>query len=178
MATQRKVRTYATYGNVAYKVENTAPARERRREVEQPRRPRVRPRERVATRPQVQVRAQSAVAPFTIVGFVAAIACALLLVVCSAQLAMVNAETVELRSTLSELQDEKKTLMAQYEKTFDLTALEQQLTADGSMVEAGAGQTVYLDLSQDDSVVYYQEAREGVSGLIRQIEEFLSGMLS
>ena len=49
MATQRKVRQYATYGNVAYKVDNTAPARERRREVEQPRRPRVRPRERVAT---------------------------------------------------------------------------------------------------------------------------------
>lgn len=46
------------------------------------------------------------------------------------------------------------------------------------MVEAGAGQTVYLDLSQGDSVVYYEEAREGVSGLIRQIEEFLSGMLS
>ena len=50
MATQRKVRQYATYGNVAYKVDNTAPARERRREVEQPRRPRVKPRERVATR--------------------------------------------------------------------------------------------------------------------------------
>ena len=151
--------------------------RERKR-VEQPRRPRVQPRERVASRPQVQVRAQSAVAPFAIVGFVAAIACALLLVMGSAQLATVNAETVELRSTLSQLQDEKKTLMAQYEKTFDLTALEQQLTADGSMVEAGAGQTVYLDLSQGDSVVYYEEARQGVSGLIRQIEEFLSGILS
>ena len=45
-------------------------------------------------------------------------------------------------------------------------------------MEAGAGQTVYLDLSQGDSVVYYEEARQGVSGLIRQIEEFLSGILS
>lgn len=177
MATQRRVRQYATYGNVAYKADGAAQTRERKR-VEQPRRPRVQPRERVASRPQVQVRAQSAVAPFAIVGFVAAIACALLLVMGSAQLAAVNAETVELRSTLSQLQDEKKTLMAQYEKTFDLTALEQQLTADGSMVEAGAGQTVYLDLSQGDSVVYYEEARQGVSGLIRQIEEFLSGILS
>ena len=177
MATQRKGRPYATDGNVAYKVDNRAQTRERRR-AEQPRRPRVQPRERVASRPQVEVRQQSAVAPFTIVGFVAVIACALFLVMSSAQLAMVNAETVELRSTLSELQDEKKTLMAQYEKTFDLTALEQQLTADGSMVEAGAGQTVYLDLSQGDSVVYYEEARQGISGLVRQIEEFLSGMLS
>ena len=177
MATQRKVRQYATYGNVAYKVDSAAQPKERRR-AQQPRRPRVQPRERVATRPQVQVRAQSAVAPFTIVGFVAAIACAFLLVMGSAQLAAVNAQTVELRSTLSDLQEEKKTLMAQYEKTFDLTALERQLTADGSMVEAGAGQTVYLDLSQGDSVVYYEEARQGVSGLIRQIEEFLSGVLS
>ena len=177
MATRRKTRSYATYGNVAYKVDSSAQPRERRRG-EQPRRPRVQPRERVASRPQVEVRQQGAVAPFAIVGFMAVIACALLLVMASAQLAAVNAETVELRSTLSELQDEKKTLMAQYEKTFDLTALEQQLTADGSMVEAGAGQTVYLDLSQGDSVVYYEEARRGVSGLVRQIEEFLSGMLS
>ena len=29
MATQRKVRTYATYCNEAYKADNTAPARER-----------------------------------------------------------------------------------------------------------------------------------------------------
>lgn len=177
MATQRRARSYATYGNVAYKVDSSAPVRERRRP-EQPRRPRVQPRERVASRPRVAVRQQSAVAPFTIVGFLAVIACAFLLVMSSAQLAMVNAETVELRSTLSQLQDEKKTLMAQYEKTFDLAALEQQFTADGSMVEAGAGQTVYLDLSQGDSVVYYEEARQGISGLVRQIEEFLSGMLS
>ena len=108
MATQRRVRQYATYGNVAYKVDGAAQTRERKR-VEQPRRPRVQPRERVASRPQVQVRAQSAVAPFAIVGFVAAIACALLLVMGSAQLATVNAETVELRSTLSQLQDEKNT---------------------------------------------------------------------
>lgn len=177
MASQRKVRQYTTYGNVAYKVDSAAQPKPRRR-VEQPHRPRVQPRERVATRPQVQVRAQSAVAPFAIAGFVAVLACALLLVMFSAQLATINAQTVELRSTLSELQEENKTLMAQYEKTFDLSALEQQLTADGSMVEAGAGQTVYLDLSQGDSVVYYEEAREGVSGLIRQIEEFLSGILS
>lgn len=177
MANQRRARQYATYGNVAYKADSAAQTRERKR-AEQPHRPRVQPRERVVSRPKVQVRVQSAVAPFAIVGFVAVIACALLLVMGSAQLATVNAETVELRSTLSQLQDEKKTLMAQYEKTFDLTALEQQLTADGSMVEAGAGQTVYLDLSQGDSVVYYEEARQGVSGLVRQIEEFLSGILS
>ena len=181
MAAQRKARQYSTYGNVAYKLDtvgNTARAPQRKAAPQRVNRPRVQPRERVATRPQVEVRRQSAVSPFAIVGLMAAVACALLLVMSSAQLSMVNAETVELRSTLSDLQDQEKMLLAQYEQTFDLAAIEAQLTADGSMVKAGAGQTVYLDLSQGDSVVYYEQAREGLSGLIRQIEEFFSGILA
>lgn len=180
MATERRTRRYTTYGNVAYQPETVeAPVRNPSRgRPERVRRPRVQPRERVATRPQVEVRRQSAVSPFAIVGILAVAFCALLLVMGSAQLSVINSETVELRNTLSELQDEEKVLLAQYEQTFDLTALEAQLTADGSMVKAGAGQIVYLDLSQGDSVVYYEEARQGLSGLIRRAEEFLSGMLS
>lgn len=185
MAAERRNRRYATYGSVAYQPEYeqvAAPARRSaqrpRREEEQVRRPRVQPRTQTVTRPSIEVRQQSAVAPFAIVGFVAVVLCALMLVVTSAQLAMVNDETVELRSNLSELQDEEKRLMAQYELAFDLAEVERQLTADGSMVKAGSGQTVYLDLSEGDNVVYYEAAEQGWSGVIRQIEQFLADLLS
>lgn len=181
MATERKTRRYDTYGSVAYQPEyeygTAAPAR-RSRQPQRVERPRVQPREQVAVRPQVEVRTQSAVAPFAIIGFAAVALCALLLVMSSARLAMVNDETVTLRSTLSDLQSEEKVLQAQYELAYDLSAIEAALTADGSMVKASSGQVVYLDLFEGDNVVYYEAAERGLSGLIRQAEQFLAGKLS
>ncbi len=179
-STQRRQRRYDTYGSVAYQPQ-PAPEATRsgaRREAQPVRRPRVQPRTRPVSRPQVEVRPQGAVAPFAILGFLAVAVCALLVVMTSARLAMVRDETVDLRSTLSELQDEERTLRTQYELAFDLAAIEEQLTANGSMVQASPSQTVYLDLSGQDNVVYYEAAQQGLSGLIRRTEEFLSGLLS
>ena len=181
MATERRTRRYETYGSVAYQPEyergSAAPAR-RAREPERVRRPRVQPRTQTVARPSVEVRPQGAVAPFAIVGFLAVAVCALLLVMTSAQLAMVNDEMVTLKSTLADLQDEEKVLQAKYELAYDLAAIEAELTADGSMVKASSGSTVYLDLSGGDNVVYYEGAEQGLSGLVRQAEQFLTGLLS
>ncbi len=185
MATERRTRQYTTYGNVAYQPEferSAAPSRSRvqrpRREEERTQRPRVQPRPQTVARPNVEVRSQGAIAPFAIIGFAAVILCALLLVMTSARLAMVKDETVELRSTLAELKTEEKTLQAEYELVFDLAAIEQQFTADGSMVRPGAGQTVYLDLSDGDQVIYYDNGGGGLSGLLRQVGDFFGGILS
>ena len=181
MANERRTRRYDTYGSMAYQPEyqrgTAAPARRAQEPVRQPR-PRVQPRTRTAVRPQVEVRRQSAVAPLAIIGFVAVALCALLLVMTSAQLAMANDEIVDLKATLSELQSEEKVLQAKYELAFDLNAIEAQMISDGSMVKAASGQTVYLDMSEGDNVVYYEAAEQGISGLIRQVEQFLSDLLA
>ncbi len=181
MANERRTRRYETYGSVAYQPEyqrgTAAPAR-RARQPERVERPRVQPREKVAARPQVEVRTQGAVAPFAIIGFVVVALCALLLVMTSAELAMTNDEIVDLNAALSDLQSEEKVLQAQYELAFDLTAIEEQLLSDGSMVKASSGHTYYLDLSEGDNVVYYEAAEQGLSGLVRQVEQFLAGLLS
>lgn len=181
MAAERKTRRYDTYGSLAYQPEyehgTAAPAR-RGQEPERVRRPRVQPRTRVAARPSVAVRPQSAIAPFAIIGFAAVALCALLLVMTTARLAMVHDETVGLKSSLSDLQGEEKVLLAQYELAYDLAAIESSFTANGAMVKASAGHTVYLDMSQGDSVTYYEAAEQGIPGLIRQAEQFLAGLLS
>ncbi len=181
MANERRTRRYDTYGSLAYQPEyqrgTAAPARRAHEPVRQPR-PRVQPRTKTAARPQVEVRAQGAVAPFAIIGFMAVALCALLLVMTSARLAMTNDEIVDLNSALSELQSEEKILQAKYELAFDLNAIEAQMISDGSMVKATSGQTVYLDMSEGDNVVYYEAAEQGISGLIRQVEQFLSNLLS
>ena len=183
----QNTRRYRTYGSVAYQPEfeqepvrapsrRTAAAPARR--PEPVRRPQIQPRRRQATRPDVQVRTQTAVSLVAVVGFFAVLACALLLVISSAQLAMVNNDIVDLRATLSDLQDEGQTLQARYELEFDLEAIEQEFLSNGSMVRASVGQTVYLDLSGGDSVVYYEGSENGLSALFQRGERFLAGLLS
>lgn len=193
MAEQRRSRDntkrYRTYGSVAYQPEveqepAQTPSRRdrihgntvRRRSPEY--RPRITPRKRPVTRPEVQVRAQSAVAPFAVVGIFSVLVCTLLLVMSMAQLAVANNEIVDLREDLADLQEEGQTLQAKYELVFDLDAIEKMFLSNGTMVRAGAGQTVYLDLSEPDSVVYYDGAGEGLSAMLQRAEQYFAGLLS
>ena len=191
MATQRRngTRRYRTSGNVAYQPEFE---QERVREssrggqvrgdtVRRPeprRRPQPQPRRRPAARPSIQVRPQGAVASFTVVGLFAVLACTLLLVVNCARLAVANNSIVELRGDLAQLQDENRVLQARYELLFDVEEIERQFLSDGSMVRSSPGQTVYLDLSGGDSVVYYEGAGSGLSALLQRAEQFFAGLLS
>lgn len=185
---KRSTRRYRTYGNVAYKPEfEQEPVRRSRRDQmnaapvrrqEPQRRPKPRPRRRPAVRPSVQVRTQTAVSPFAVVGMFSVLACTLLLVVSCARLAVVNNDIVEMRAELSDLQDENRTLQAKYELVYDLEAIEAQFLSDGTMVRPNAGQTVYLDLSEGDSVVYYDGAESGLSGILQRWERFFADLLS
>lgn len=186
MAEQRRnSRRYRTYGSVAYQPE-VEEQQSRRGEIqgntvrrpEPVRRPSIQPRRRPVTRPDVQVRTQTAVAPFAIVGLFAVLVCTFLLVVSTARLAQANNEIVDMRGELADLQDEARVLQAKYEQVFDLEAIEKQLLSSGSMVRARPGQTVYLDLSAPDSVVYYDGAGEGLSALLNRAEQYLGSLMS
>lgn len=190
MAEQRRnTRKYRTDGSVAYQPEverePVRPSSQRGqiqgntvRRPEPARRPQIEPRKRPAARPSVQVRTQSAVAPFAVVGIFAVLVCSLLLVMSIAKLAVANGDIVDMREELAELQDENRALQAKYELVFDLDAIEKQFLSNGSMVRAGAGQTVYLDLSAPNSVVYYDGAGEGLSALLQRAEQYLANLLS
>ena len=182
-------RRYRTNGSAAYQPEfeeelDRAPSRpdyqagRPARRPEPHRRTKPRPRRRPAVRPNIQVRPQSAVSPFAVVGLFAVLVCTLLLVMSTAQLAVANNEVVNLRNELSDLQDEGRVLQAKYELEFDLEAIERQFLSTGEMVRPGMGQTVYLDLSAADSVVYYDGAGDGLSAVLQKAENFLANLLS
>ncbi len=179
MARDDRTRKYSTYGSVAYQpeFEGNAVRQPARREAEPRRRPLVQPREQVAARPSVEVRQQSAVAPFAVVGFAAVALCVFLLLSAGAQLAMVADETFDLKSELAQLQTETLTLQAQYEQAYDLEAIEKQLTTSGAMVKASSANTVYLDLAEADNVVYYDRSAAS-STLLDRLQEFFAGLVA
>ena len=182
MAARRRTTTvYSTYGSVAYApVYDGSAVRIPRREEELQRRPQPRPkqRERVRrqelTRAQVQVREAGQVAPFAVVGFLAVAVFAALLLLSYVQYTAVSGQTVSLRSQLSALQTEHATLSAQYEKVFDMPTIQEAVGDD--MSRPTSDQVVYIDLSEEDTVVLYgeEEAVGGLSGAVHAAGEVLS----
>ena len=79
-----------------------------------------------------------------------------MILVSYAQLVMVNDQVVSLRSELNQLQYEETKLMAQYELAYDLQEIETQMLASGQMTKIQNWQTYTLELSEPDSVEYYQ----------------------
>ena len=163
MATRRRFTTrYDSYGSVAYApvYEGNAVRAPRREEEYQPS-PQPRRREQTYRRPvertQVEVRQAGAVAPFAVVGFLAVAIFAALLLVSHAQSTVLNAEVVELRSQLSVLEAEHAKLSAQYEQVFDMDKI--QAAVGETMIRPTNSQAVYLDLSEPDTVVVYDNLK-------------------
>ena len=163
MATRRRFTTrYDSYGSVAYApvYEGNAVRAPRREEEYQPS-PQPRRREqtyrRTVERTQVEVRQAGAVAPFAVIGFLAVAIFAALLLVSHAQSTVLNAEVVELRSQLSVLEAEHAKLSAQYEQVFDMDKI--QAAVGDTMVRPTNSQAVYLDLSEPDTVVVYDNLK-------------------
>ena len=67
-------------------------------------------------------------------------------------------------------------LRAQYELAYDLESIEQNLTDSGAMVKPQNGQIIYVDLSEPDSVTYFQQEEEatGVEGAVESMHSIFT----
>ena len=180
--------TGSTFGNVAYSLDyygdvaaapapRYAPPQPPTEPREVPKRaPQVKPRVHERSRVRVRVREQQAVAPFAILGFLAAAAIAVVLLMGYIQLNSVYAETVQLRSQLTELENAGVNLEARYEETFDIQTLEQAVAADGTLSYPTSEQSVYIDLSEPDNAVVYDntEGTGGITGFFQAVGELIA----
>lgn len=104
----------------------------------------------VRTRPRQKV-------PLTaLAGFAALAAMVLLLVMSYAKLTAISSNVVSMKKELTALESEHVTLLTRYEQTFDLSAIKEAAEATG-MSKPSASQIFYVDLSEPDSVVVYQQ---------------------
>lgn len=161
---RRTTTAYSTYGSAAYApLYDGNAARVPRREEEPRRAPAPQPRRREQVhrhvRARVEVRQAGQIAPFAVIGFLAVAIFAAMLITSYARLTVANDEMVSLRRELSELKKENVTLSAQYEKVFDLAAI--QKAVEDTMVRPTGDQVVYIDLSEPDTVTIHQETNAG-----------------
>lgn len=178
MASAVKRESYDPYRNIGYAYDGSAARVLEREEVLQPK-PKVRPRQKTVSRPQVQVRAAGKVSPFAVAGFSAVTVLAAFIIAGYVQLSTISAQTVALNTELTQLKGEEATLRARYELAYDLGAIESAVTSDGSMSRPQAGQMVYVDLTEPDSVVRYGQAEEQTSGgILESVEEVVGSLLA
>ena len=78
-----------------------------------------------------------------------------------ARLTGISSEIVGKQKELSSLQEEHVALVTQYEKTFDLAAIKAAAEAAG-MAKPSSSQVYYVDLSEADNVVIYQQEEPNV----------------
>ena len=164
----------ATYGSAAYDLDY------RRGGIQAEPRPLVRPRERAATRTKVRVREAGQVSIFAVVGFLAIGVFALLVIMSGIQLTALSDDIAHLNQEMTTLQGEENQLRTQYELAFDLTQIGAAMTASGAMVKPQSGQIIYLDLSEPDSLILFEQKEtplKGVEGALRSAKEVLSNVV-
>ena len=162
---------YRTNGAAAYDVRtygNAAP------EIQRPRLPQ----ERRQPARKVRVKAKLAVSPFGVFGLMAA-ACMLVLVIFGyVQLYEATTEVSNLSDQLASLNEENQTLRTTYESKIDLSAIEKRATELG-MIQSGAGQTVYLNLSGSDRAeVLREEEQNGLASVFEAIKSSVESLVS
>lgn len=176
MAETLRRASYDPYRNLNYQYDGSAVRVSEEEEVLRPR-PQVRPRRQELSRPKVAVRPAGKVSLFAITGFAAVAVMAVLILMSYVQLTTLSNKVVGLNSQMTRLQSEEATLRARYELAYDLGAIEKAVTSDGSMFRPQAGQMVYVDLTEPDHVVLYQN-QETSGGFLESLEQIIGSVLS
>lgn len=180
MANTASQRKYDPYRNAGYAYDGSA-ARVLEPEVGEFARPRpqskMRPRSERLTRPTVEVRAAGHVSLFAVAGFAAVAVMAVMILMSIVQLNSISDEMVAMEQQLSTLQSEEETLLVRYEMAYDLGAIESAVTAEGTMSRPQPGQIIYVDLTEPDSVILYQQT-ESSGGFLSRVEEWIGNILA
>lgn len=171
MAAARELRytsRSAVYGDLAYDLDRAALEHALRHAGEAPRRqaeeapaPKARPRARVRSLTKAEARQHRKVSVLSFVGVCAAIGLAVTVLMGYIQLTAISAEVVDLQNQLEALETENVSLTARHEQMFDLSTVKEAAEAAG-MAKPGSGQVYYIDLSEGDSAVVYQQKEANI----------------
>lgn len=140
------------------------------------RRPKTSPRTR--TRPKLRVREPGQVSLFAVTGFAAVIILAVLILMSLVNLTKLSTEISALENEMDKLQSEEADLQSRYERSYDLSAIEKAVTADGSMSRPQSGQIIYVDLTEPDNVVVYGEDGDRAGGFLDAVAEIVQNILA
>ena len=125
----------------------------------------------------MRLRPKEAVTPFAVVGFAIAAVMAVLVLVSNVQLNSIYADTVSLQNQLTELRTEGDRLKAEYEEVFNTETLQKAVKKAGNLKPSDNSQIVYVELSDPDNVVVYNQKEEstGIEAFLESVRSLFTG---
>ncbi len=171
----------ATYGSLAYDLNRAfqpeieipeAPLPRTEREKRQKVRIDVQRNKKAAERSKTNAKYKASVAPFSVIGFVAAALMLVMVVMGYVQLTKISAESSSLQKKITELKNTEAKLKIKYESTFDLTKVEEYATGRLGMVPATSSQMYYVKSTAPDKAEIISDSKR--EGVIKNVSAFLS----
>ena len=117
---------------------------------------------------KAKVRPAQHLSPVMVLGAVAVAVLMVLVVLSYVELATISNSVVSMRSQVSELETRQVTLLTQYEQAFDLVSIKEQALAAGMSLPSDS-QVYYIDLSDPDNAVVYEQDSQGAAQVLEQI---------
>ena len=165
----------AVYGSLAYDLDALARERQLDDAGKLPQRPRPQMQQEAqpVRRQKTAARAAVQLSPAVLIGTVIVTAMVVALMLCYVKLTGISDNVSTIKRQISALEDEHIALLTEYEKTFDLATVKTAAEAAG-MSKPSSSQVYYIDLSEPDSVVVYQQKSQNV--LSRALTSLGSGV--
>ena len=169
----------AVYGNVAYDLGRSGayalPEEELyTRPAERPEElTREIPREETAVR--TQTRQAYGVPLFGIVGFLAAAALMVFMLLSYVQLAQISDETTQLENTIAQLDQENETLQYQYESTFNLNEIKDYAKNVLGMTEISSANIKVVEVQREDKAEILNED-DAAKGFFAGVSDFFNSL--
>lgn len=117
---------------------------------------------------KARVRPAQHVSPVMVLGAMAVAVLMVMVVLSYVELATISDSVVSMRSQVSDLETRQVALQTQYEQAFDLVSIKEQALAAGMSLPSDS-QVYYIDLSDPDNAVVYEQESEGVLQVLEQV---------
>ena len=146
----------STYGSLAFDLDKLARERQLEEAAQLPEekaapQPKPQPRYHAKTRPQ----------PLLIGGISLLLVLVVMLMVGYVRLTKLSASVSSIKSNLALLESENVSLMAEYERTYDLATIK-QVAEEAGMIKPTSGQIEYIDVSSGDTAVVYRAGTQSI----------------
>lgn len=117
---------------------------------------------------KARVRPAQHVSPVMVLGAMAVAVLMVLVVLSYVELATISDSVVSMRSQVSDLETRQVALQTQYEQAFDLVSIKERAMAAGMSLPSDS-QVYYIDLSDPDNAVVYEQESDGVLQVLEQV---------
>ena len=146
----------STYGSLAFDLDKLA----RERQLEEAAQL---PKEQSAPQPKPQPRyhAKARPQPLLIGSISLLLVLVVMLMVGYVRLTKLSASVSAIKSNIALLESENVSLMAEYERTYDLATIK-QVAEESGMIKPTSGQIEYIDVSSGDTAVVYRAGTQSI----------------